>query len=54
MDMRLLILFAIAVLGFAQPGPPLKLEATIPLPGVEGRIDHLSVDVNISGCLSLL
>jgi DNA-binding beta-propeller fold protein YncE len=46
MDMRLLILFAIAVLGFAQPGPPLKLEATIPLPGVEGRIDHLSVDVN--------
>jgi len=25
---------------------PLKLEQTIPLPGVEGRIDHLTVDLN--------
>ena len=25
--------------------PPLKLVATIPMPGVRGRIDHLSVDV---------
>lgn len=29
----------------AQAGPPLKLVQTIPMPGVEGRIDHLSVDV---------
>ena len=29
---------------FAQ-GPPLKLVETIPLPGVRGRIDHLSIDV---------
>jgi DNA-binding beta-propeller fold protein YncE len=26
-------------------GPPLKLAGTIPMPGVRGRIDHLSVDV---------
>jgi DNA-binding beta-propeller fold protein YncE len=45
-DMRFLIPFAFAVLGLAQPGPLLKLENTIALPGVEGRIDHLSVDVN--------
>jgi len=29
----------------AQSGAPLKLEKTVALPGVEGRIDHLSVDV---------
>lgn len=45
MNMRLLIPFAFAVLGLGQPGPPLTLENTIALPGVEGRIDHLSVDV---------
>lgn len=28
----------------AQSGVPLKLEQTIPLPGVEGRIDHLAFD----------
>src|SRR5436309_3227469 len=41
---RALLLLAVAVL----PGravEPLKLARTIPLPGVEGRIDHLSVDV---------
>jgi YVTN family beta-propeller protein len=38
----------IAALGIvnAQPVAPLKLEKTIPLSGVEGRIDHLSVDLN--------
>jgi DNA-binding beta-propeller fold protein YncE len=29
----------------AQAGPPLKLVGNIPMPGVRGRIDHLSVDV---------
>src|SRR5947209_10016693 len=31
----------------AQPGPAgsLRLEREIPLPGVEGRIDHLAADV---------
>ncbi len=28
-----------------QSAPPLRLVETIPLPGVEGRIDHLAVDV---------
>ena len=28
----------------AQSAVPLKLEQTIPLPGVEGRIDHLAFD----------
>jgi DNA-binding beta-propeller fold protein YncE len=47
-DMKRLISFVIAALGIvsAQPGAPLKLEKTIPLSGVEGRIDHLSVDMN--------
>jgi DNA-binding beta-propeller fold protein YncE len=46
--MKRLILSVIAASGIvnAQPGSPLKLEKTIPLPGVEGRIDHLSVDLN--------
>ena len=46
--MKRLISFMIAALGIvnAQPGAPLKLEKTIPLSGVEGRIDHLSVDLN--------
>ena len=29
----------------ADPGPPLVLERTIPLPGVSGRIDHMAVDL---------
>jgi len=28
----------------AQPSPPLRFEASIPLPGVQGRIDHMSID----------
>ena len=33
------------LLAYSQPTPPLKLSQTIPLPGVEGRIDHMSVDI---------
>ena len=29
----------------ADPGPPLVLEQTIPLPGISGRIDHMAVDL---------
>src|SRR2546425_6415419 len=32
-------------LAYSQATPPLKLSQTIPLPGVEGRIDHMAVDV---------
>jgi DNA-binding beta-propeller fold protein YncE len=32
-------------IGAAQDGPPLVLKTTIPLPRVEGRIDHFSADV---------
>lgn len=31
--------------GAAPSGPPLSLEQTIPLPEVQGRIDHLAVDL---------
>ena len=31
--------------GYAQNTSPLRLEKEIPLPGVEGRIDHFTVDV---------
>src|SRR5437867_13418602 len=34
-----------ASIAHGQPNAPLKLTQTIPLPGVEGRIDHMSVDV---------
>jgi len=41
-----LIGFACFVLiAHAQSNPPLRLAQTIPMPGVEGRIDHLSIDV---------
>jgi DNA-binding beta-propeller fold protein YncE len=30
---------------YGQTGMPLKLSQTIPIPGVEGRIDHLSADI---------
>lgn len=44
--MKLLILFlAAASVVSAQPGARLRLEKTILLRGVEGRIDHFSVDV---------
>jgi hypothetical protein len=34
-----------AALAFAQTAQPLQLEKTIELPDVQGRIDHLSIDV---------
>ena len=43
--MKHLISFMIAAVGIVN-AQPLKLEQTIPLPGVEGRIDHLTVDLN--------
>jgi YVTN family beta-propeller protein len=44
--MRLLaMLFAAVVLASAQTPQPLKLEKTIDLPDVQGRIDHMSIDV---------
>ena len=39
-----LVLGALAQLAQAAGGPPLELAATIPMPGVEGRIDHLALD----------
>jgi len=42
----LLVSFACFVLlAYGQGNEPLRLAQTIPMPGVEGRIDHLSVDV---------
>jgi DNA-binding beta-propeller fold protein YncE len=41
----LVILFALAALGIAQSNEPLRLQKTIPLPDVQGRIDHMSLDV---------
>lgn len=41
----LLVLFAVSVAGCASAAPVLKQETSIPLPGVEKRIDHLSVDL---------
>src|SRR5262245_59957616 len=35
----------LASIAYCQPIAPLKLSQIIPLPGVEGRIDHMSVDV---------
>jgi YVTN family beta-propeller protein len=44
--MRLLAtLFTVATLAVAQSNEPLRLEKTIPLPNVQGRIDHMSIDV---------
>jgi DNA-binding beta-propeller fold protein YncE len=44
--MRLLsILFTFVAIGLAQSNKPLRLEKTIPLPDVKGRIDHMSIDV---------
>jgi YVTN family beta-propeller protein len=40
-----MILLALATLGWGQTTQPLRLEKTIELPEVQGRIDHLSVDV---------
>ena len=38
-----LLLFAASACG--QASQPLRLEKTIELPEVQGRIDHLSIDV---------
>ena len=38
-------LFSLIALAQAQPSAPLRLAGTVPLPQVEGRIDHLSIDV---------
>src|SRR5437868_6933068 len=44
--MRLLaVLLGVAVLSRAQITEPLRLRVSIPLPDVEGRIDHMSMDV---------
>lgn len=44
--MRLLsILFTFVAIGLAESNEPLRLEKTIPLPDVKGRIDHMSIDV---------
>jgi DNA-binding beta-propeller fold protein YncE len=44
--MRLLpTLFTLATLCVAQSNEPLRLEKTIPLPNIQGRIDHMSIDV---------
>src|SRR5437764_356927 len=42
---RLLIAFSVLSGVYAQDNAPLKLVQTIPIPGVDGRIDHLSVDL---------
>ncbi len=40
-----MILVAFATLAWGQAAQPLRLEKTIEMPDVQGRIDHLSVDV---------
>ena len=42
------LLIVLAVIGLdvqAEESPPLRMVQTIPLPNVEGRIDHLAVDL---------
>ncbi len=41
----LMILLAAATLASGQTNQPLHLEKTIELPDVQGRIDHMSIDV---------
>src|SRR5215831_9713207 len=41
----LLVLALLTMHAHAQEGTPLRLVQTIPLPHVEGRIDHMAVDV---------
>lgn len=40
------ILFVSSTLALAQSTQPLRLEKTIPLPEVQGRIDHVSIDTS--------
>ncbi len=42
----ILLLSLATVWGQSHASEPLKLETTIPMPDVQGRIDHLSVDLN--------
>jgi len=45
--MRLLLsLFTFAAIAAPQSSPPLRLRKTIPLPDVQGRIDHMSLDAS--------
>ena len=46
----LMILLRSAAVAWAQTAQPLRLEKTIELPDVQGRIDHLSVDVKGNDC----
>ena len=41
----LMILLAFGALAWGQTAQPLRLEKTIELPDVQGRIDHLSIDL---------
>jgi hypothetical protein len=45
MNLKILPVMLLSALSFGQTSSPLHLEKEIDLPGVEGRIDHLSVDV---------
>jgi len=40
-----LLVFLTALTGKAQSDAPLKLVQTIPMPGVQGRLDHITVDL---------
>ena len=40
-----LVAFLLSLNGNAQGNAPLKLVQTIPMPGVQGRMDHITVDV---------
>ena len=43
---KIFLLSLATVWGQSNGGAPLKLETTIPMPDVQGRIDHFSVDLN--------
>lgn len=43
--MRLFLILLISSLAWGQAARPLRLDKTIPLPDVNGRIDHMSVDL---------
>jgi YVTN family beta-propeller protein len=42
---RLLCIFSYFALAYAQRDEPLRLEGTVPMPQVEGRIDHMAIDI---------
>jgi YVTN family beta-propeller protein len=42
---RVLYSFSWIALAYAQQGEPIRLVGAVPLPQVEGRIDHMSIDV---------